>query len=126
MQFQGKSKRTFTGARRINSRGKRKSELGREPADPNISEIRQKLVDTMGGNRKVRLLRCNMANVTDPADNTTRQVSIETVVDNTANQHYVRRNILTKGAIIRTANGKARITSRPGQNGVVNAVLIKE
>ncbi|RLF79472.1 30S ribosomal protein S8e, partial [Thermococci archaeon] len=43
-----------------------------------------------------------------------------------ANRQYVRRNIITKGAIIQTEIGKAIVTSRPGQDGVVNAVLIKE
>ena len=126
MQYQGRSKRKFTGGRRIASKGKRKSELGREAAEPHLDETRRKNVDTLGGNRKVRLLRCNMANVTDPSNNTTRQVSIETVVDNESNKHYIRRNILSRGGIVRTEIGNARITSRPGQDGVVNAVLIKE
>ena len=126
MQYQGKSRRKFTGGRRIASKGKRKSELGREAAEPHVDETRRKNVDTLGGNRKVRLLRCNMVNVTDPSNNTTRQVSIETVVDNESNKHYIRRNILSRGGIVRTEIGNARITSRPGQDGMVNAVLIKE
>jgi small subunit ribosomal protein S8e len=126
MQYQGKSRRKFTGGRRIASKGKRKSELGREAAEPHVDETRRKNVDTLGGNRKVRLLRCNMVNVTDPSNNTIRQVSIETVVDNESNKHYIRRNILSRGGIVRTEIGNARITSRPGQDGVVNALLIKE
>ena len=126
MQYQGKSRRKFTGGRRIASKGKRKLEIGREAAEPHLDETRRKNVDTLGGNRKVRLLRCNMANVTDPSNNTTRQVSIETVVDNESNKHYIRRNILSRGGIVRTEIGNARITSRPGQDGVVNAILIKE
>ncbi|MCD4841356.1 MAG: 30S ribosomal protein S8e [Methanosarcinales archaeon] len=126
MQYQGKSRRKFTGGRRIASKGKRKLELGREAAEPHLDETRRKNVDTLGGNRKVRLLRCNMANVTDPSNNTTRQVAIETVVDNESNKHYIRRNILSRGGIVKTGMGNVRITSRPGQDGVVNAVLIKE
>ena len=126
MQYQGKSRRKFTGGRRIASKGKRKLEIGREAAEPHLDETRRKNVDTLGGNRKVRLLRCNMVNVTDPSNNITRQVSIETVVDNKSNKHYIRRNILSRGGIIRTEIGNARITSRPGQDGVVNAILIKE
>jgi small subunit ribosomal protein S8e len=123
MQHQGNSRRKHTGGRRISARGKRKFEQGREAADPHLDEIRRRIIDTAGGNRKVRLLRCDKANVTDPSNNITRQVHIDTVVDNTANQHYVRRNILTKGSIIKTEMGNARVTSRPGQDGVVNAVL---
>ena len=126
MQYQGKSRRKYTGGRRILARGKRKFEHGREAADSHLNETRRRIIKTKGSNTKVRLLRCNVANVTDPSNNKTNQVSIDTVVGNTANQHYVRRNTLTKGSIIKTNIGEARITSRPGQDGVVNAILIKE
>ena len=43
--------------------------------------------------------------------------------ENPANPNYVRRNLLTKGAIIKTELGNARILSRPGQDGTINAVL---
>jgi len=126
MQYQGKSRRKYTGGRLIHARGKRKFEDGREAADSHLNETRRRIIKTKGSNIKVRLLRCNVANVTDPSNNKTNQVSIDTVIGNTANQHYVRRNILTKGSIIKTNIGDARITSRPGQDGVVNAILIKE
>ncbi|MCK4938552.1 MAG: 30S ribosomal protein S8e [Methanosarcinales archaeon] len=126
MRYQGKSRRKYTGGRLVRSQGKRKLELGREAAEPHLAETRRKNVKTLGGNRKVRLLRCNIVNVTDPSSNTTKQVSIETVTENSANLYYIRRNILTKGSIIRTEVGNARVTSRPGQDGVVNAVLINE
>jgi len=48
------------------------------------------------------------------------------VVSSEANRHFVRRNIITKGAIVRTEAGDAKITSRPGQEGAINAVLIKK
>jgi small subunit ribosomal protein S8e len=125
MRWQGTSRRKVTGGKVIAARGKRKFEMGRESAETRISEIKRKNVPTMGGNRKVRLLQCNVANVTNPRDGKTVTSSIETVIDNSANKHYVRRNILTKGSIIRTPLGTARVTSRPGQDGVVNAVLIE-
>ncbi|MCX6709925.1 MAG: 30S ribosomal protein S8e, partial [Candidatus Woesearchaeota archaeon] len=37
----------------------------------------------------------------------------------------VRRNIIVMSTIIDTEIGKARVTSRPGQHGIINAVLIK-
>ena len=52
------------------------------------------------------------------------KAKIEIVTANPANRHYVRRNIMTKGTIIKTDKGDARVTSRPGQDGVINAVLI--
>ena len=47
------------------------------------------------------------------------------MVENPSNVNYVRRNIVTKGAVIETSEGRARVTSRPGQTGQVNAVLIE-
>jgi small subunit ribosomal protein S8e len=35
-------------------------------------------------------------------------------------------NVITKGAIIETEKGLAKVVSRPGQDGVVNAVLIEQ
>ncbi|MCQ1535428.1 30S ribosomal protein S8e [Methanosarcina sp. KYL-1] len=125
MRWQGNSRRRVTGGKVIAARGKRKFEMGRESADTRISEVKRKNVPTMGGNRKVRLLQCNVANVTNPKDGKTVTAPIETVIDNAANKHYVRRNILTKGSVIKTPIGSAKVTSRPGQDGVVNAVLIE-
>ncbi|ETA67041.1 MAG: small subunit ribosomal protein S8e [Methanolobus sp.] len=124
MKWQGRSRRTYTGAKIKSARSKRKFELGRESADTHINETKRKNVSTRGGNRKVRLLQCNVANVTD-AQGKTQKTTIETVTGNTANEHYVRRNILTKGSVIKTPLGNAKITSRPGQDGVVNAVLLE-
>jgi small subunit ribosomal protein S8e len=125
MRWQGNSRRKVTGGKIIAARGKRKFEMGRESAETRISEIKRKKIQTMGGNRKVRLLQCNIANVTNPKDGKTVSTTIETVIGNDANKHYIRRNILTKGSVIRTAIGTAKVTSRPGQDGVVNAVLIE-
>ncbi len=58
-------------------------------------------------------------------DGKTTKTKIKNVVDNPADKHLARRNIMTKGAIIETEHGKAKITSRPGQDGVINAVLAK-
>ena len=78
----------------------------------------------MGSNRKLRLLSADTANLFNPKTKSFQQVKIKTITDNPANRHFIRRNIMTKGSVIDTEFGKARITSRPGQDGVVNAVLI--
>ncbi|MEM3155906.1 MAG: 30S ribosomal protein S8e, partial [Nitrososphaerota archaeon] len=46
------------------------------------------------------------------------------VRSNPANSDFERRGVLTRGAIIETKLGDARVTSRPGSDGVINAVLI--
>ena len=78
----------------------------------------------MGDNKKIRLLRCNVATVSDPKTGKSQKALIESVVENKANLHYTRRNIITKGAVIKTEIGSAIVTNRPGQDGVVNAILL--
>jgi small subunit ribosomal protein S8e len=124
MKFQGKSTRKYTGGRLIRQRGKKKFELGGEPANTHLGETIRRTVKKLGGQPKVRLLRGQNAIVTDPATKTSKTVKIETVTGNPANIHYVRRNIVTKGSIIKTEIGNARVTNRPGQEGSINAVLI--
>ena len=48
------------------------------------------------------------------------------VLDNATNNDYKRRGIISKGAILETQEGKCKVVSKPGQNGIVNAVLLKE
>ena len=124
MRWQGKFGRKPSGGKLIPARGKRKYETGREQSDTTIAEVRAKKIETLGGNQKMRMLRGNMAIVADPKTGKSKTVKIETVKDNKANLHYMRRNILTKGAIIKTELGDARITNRPGQDGVINAILL--
>ncbi|ALV63124.1 SSU ribosomal protein S8e [Thermococcus sp. 2319x1] len=124
--WQGRSLKKPSGGRIILARKKRKRELGREPAFTRVVEDKEerKIIRTYGGNRKVRLVKALYANVFENGKG--RKVKIISVVENPANRQYVRRNIITKGAIIQTEIGRAIVTSRPGQDGVVNAVLIKE
>lgn len=123
--YQGNDLRKPTGGMKGRARGKRKYELGRPPTETKLSDrdIRA-VIRVRGGGIKVRLKRAAYANVTDPKTGITRKVKILKVVSVPANRDYVRRSILVKGAIIETELGRAVITSRPGQHGVVNAVLI--
>jgi len=125
MKWQGKSRKKETGGKRKVARKKRRYELGREKTTPVIGEQRHKKVRIRGDNQRIRVMASNVANVTDPETNETERAEIEDVLENPANPHYVRRNILTKGAIVKTDKGNARITSRPGQDGCINAVLLK-
>jgi SSU ribosomal protein S8E len=77
----------------------------------------------MGNEKKVRALSTNEAQISD--GETTTSATIQNVIENPANVNYIRRNIITKGAVIETNEGNARVTSRPGQTGQVNAVLIE-
>jgi len=123
MKYQGRSKRSKTGSRLRPQRKKRKHELGRDPTETTVGETDLRVVDAHGGSAKVRALSTNVANVTTDGDS--ERADIEDVVENPANPNYARRNIITKGAIIETSAGRARVTSRPGQSGQVNAVLVE-
>ena len=124
MQDQGRSKRKRTGGRRRRSHKKTRHQLGRQPAETTVGEPRFQIVDSRGDDRKVRALSTNVAQVA--IDGEVTEAAIENVVENPANVNYVRRNIITKGAIIETTEGEARVTSRPGQTGQVNAVLVDD
>ena len=122
--WQGNSRRSKTGRRIRYARSKRKFEIGREETLTTIGETKLKVVRTRGNHRKTRVKTSNIVYVLDPKTNKTTKTEIITVKENPANIHYVRRNIINKGAIVDTKLGKARITSRPGQSGTVNAVLV--
>ena len=84
------------------------------------------MVRVRGGNIKIKTYIENVVNVSDPANGTTQKVQIDEVDSNPASTEYTRRKIITKGAILNTKIGKVRVTSRPGQDGVVNGVIIRE
>lgn len=123
--WQGRSKKKPTGGRYRPIRKKRKREIAREQQYAFIGSPRLKLYRTRGANRKVRVLSAEVANVLDRRTASTKKVKIVTVKANPANPNFVTRNIITKGATIQTEIGLARVTSRPGQDGVINAVLIE-
>ena len=120
----GRKKRKITGGLYKHFRKKRKFEIGREPAMTKIGEEKIKVIKTKGGGSKAKVLVSKQANVFNPETKKHEKAEIKSVVECVANRHFVRRNIIVKGAIIETTLGKARVTSRPGQHGTVNAVLI--
>ena len=124
MRSSFRSKRKVSGGRYHKFREKKKRELVGTPALTKLEETKSKKKRTLGGNRKNKLLSADIVNLVGK-DGKVVKVKIKNVVDNPADKHLARRNIITKGAIIETEKGKARVTSRPGQDGVINAVLIK-
>ncbi|MCD6279095.1 MAG: 30S ribosomal protein S8e [Desulfurococcales archaeon] len=124
--YQGKDFRKITGGRRRPHRKKRKYELGRFPTLTMLSNSERITVQRVrGGDVKIRVKKTAYANVTDPSEGITKRVKILKVVRTPANREYARRGIITKGTLIETELGLAKVTSRPGQDGVVNAVLTK-
>ncbi|MDD5133190.1 MAG: 30S ribosomal protein S8e [Candidatus Nanoarchaeia archaeon] len=119
-----RAKRKITSGKYISFRKKKISELAGNPILTSLQETKKKSVRIRSGCTKQKMLTANLANVFNPKTKKSKVVKIKTIVENPANRHYVRRNIMTKGAIIDTELGKAKVTSRPGQEGTLNAVLI--
>ena len=124
--WQGKARRTKRGRRIRYARSKKKFEIGREQHHTVIGDLRLKKVRTRGNTQKIRTMSTDIAYIIDPKTGKTTKTNITSVIENRANPHYVRRNIITKGAIIDTKLGKAKVTSRPGQYGTINAVLVSK
>ena len=121
---QARSKRRYTGKKYKRFHKKRKMELERAPIETEIGQEKKKKQRILGGNMKLKLFSTSYINVTDPNSNKTSKVRIVRFESNQATKDWNRRHILTKGAIVETELGKAKITSRPGQDGVLNGVLV--
>ena len=122
---QFRSQRKISGGRYRPYKKKKLRELGNLPTFTMIGKEKRKIKKTRGANIKQRLFQTDIANLLDPKTKKYDQVKIITVVDNPANRHFIRRNIITKGTIIKTEKGNAKVTSRPGQDGIVNAILLE-
>ena len=122
--WQGKSNRKPTGGRLVACAGKRKFEIGRETQFTKIGEANLKQYRGAGGSVKVGILSAEYANVVDKKTNKVQKVKIIKVKVNPTDPNFVQRNIMNKGATIETEIGDAIITSRPGQDGAINAVLL--
>tara|TARA_B100001248_G_C27375856_1_gene454225 strand:+ start:1341 stop:1721 length:381 start_codon:yes stop_codon:yes gene_type:complete len=124
-QWHGISRRKPSGGRKVQARGKRSTEISTEKQIAQIGESKRKVYRRTGGNTLVRVLAENKVSINNPKTGKTTMGTIENVVENESDPNYVRRNVLVKGAIIETDQGRVRVTSRPGKDGVINGVLIE-
>lgn len=120
------SRKKPTSGRLRKIRKKRKMDRGSEFLELRIGKEKKKHERVLGGNRKIRLMSTEKASVADHRTGKIQVSKILSVEENPANPHYVRRNVITKGAVIKTELGLARVTSRPGQQGIVSAVLLEK
>ena len=119
---QFRSKKSVSGQKYVDFRKKRSCDLGRNPALTHIAATRAKIKRVRGGNIKISLLSEELVSVNE--NGKTSKTKILSVVENPANVNYTRRNIITKGCIVKTEKGDVKITSRPGQIGILQGVLI--
>jgi small subunit ribosomal protein S8e len=118
-------KRKNSSGRKIVPRKKKRYEKGFFPAETVLGKNKFKTLRKHGSTEKIRLTATNQANVSDVAGKTSK-TEILRVIKNPANVDYDRRGVITKGTMIATTLGNAKVTSRPGQDGIVNAILVSK
>ena len=115
----------ITGGRRVPLRIRRKYEIDRYPNEP-INGAQVTVTRRIrGNNQKTALKSIDFVNLAT-GEAKVKKSKIIKVLENATNNDYKRRGIITKGAILETAEGKCRVVSKPGQLGIVNAILLKE
>ena len=113
----------ITGGRRHPLRSRRKYEMDRYPNEPLVGEQITVTRKVRGKNNKTGIKTIDSVNLA--IDSKVKRVKIIRVLENGTNNDYQRRGVITKGAILETDEGKCRVVSRPGQNGTINAILVK-
>ena len=114
----------LTGGRRHPLRIRRKYEIDRYPNEA-LTEAQETVTRKVRGKKqKTALKTIDFVNLST-GDNKVKKSKILKVLENSTNNDYQRRGVITKGAILETSDGKCKVVSRPGQHGIVNAILIK-
>ena len=115
----------ITGGRRHPLRIRRKYETDRYPNEA-VNEAQITITRRVrGNNNKTALKSIDFVNLASK-NSKVKKTKILKVLENATNNDYKRRGIITKGAILETEDGKCRVVSKPGQDGIVNAILVTE
>lgn len=124
--YQGNDNKKPTGGFKSSYRDKRKYELGSPPTVTILSSKEIRRIDrVLGGNRKIRLKTAQYVNVA-LQDGSIKKAKIIDVIETPENPQNAKFKIISKGSIVKTDLGVVKITSRPGQSGVLNGVLIQK
>ncbi len=122
--YQKRSRRKTTGSLYRALEKKKLSNIGSSPTFTKLSGKKIKTKNVRGGDLKQTLISVNKVNVIDPKTKKTQQTDVTSIIESPANRHFIRRGIITKGTILDTKLGKVKVTSRPGQEGSLNGILI--
>ena len=114
----------ITGGIRHPLKTRQKFQIDRYPSEALMGEQETATRKTRGNNRKTALKTVDHVNLVLP-DAKIKRSKIVRVLENQTNNDYQRRGVITKGAILETEDGKCKVVSRPGQNGVINAILVE-
>ena len=114
----------ITGGRRYPLRTRRKYEIDRYPVETLSGQQETITRKVRGKNLKTALKTIDFVNLAVPGQKV-KKTKIQKVLKNPSNKDYERRGVISKGTILESEAGQCRVVSRPGQSGVVNAILIK-
>ncbi|MEE3213154.1 MAG: 30S ribosomal protein S8e [Thermoproteota archaeon] len=114
----------ITGGIRHPLKTRQKFQMDRYPNEALMGDQETTTRKTRGNNRKTGLKKVSHVNLVLP-DAKIKRSKIIRVLENQTNNDYQRRGVITKGAILETEDGKCKVISRPGQCGIINAVLVK-
>ncbi|MBL7059060.1 30S ribosomal protein S8e [Candidatus Pacearchaeota archaeon] len=116
--------RKISGGKYVANRKKKSYEGEGQKRVVKIGEEKRKTQRVRGGKIKTVLLKAKSINIRNKGK--TQKTEITNVLETPSNRFLARQNILTKGTIVETKLGKAKITNRPTQEGSVNGILIVE
>ena len=116
--------RKISGGKYIKNRSKKLYEIAGQRRRVKIGEEKRKTKKVRGGNIKTFLLKAKFINLFG-GDKKQKKIEIKNVIETPSNRFLARQNILTKGTIVETELGKAKVTNRPTQEGMVNGILVK-
>ena len=114
----------ITGGIRHPLKTRQKFQMDRYPNEALMGDQETTTRKTRGNNRKTGLKKVSHVNLVLP-DAKIKRSKITKVLENQTNNDYQRRGVITKGAILETEDGKCKVISRPGQCGIINAILVK-
>lgn len=124
-----KTKASGTGGKKRSTRDKVKAHYGgffhRARIDKKNKEASNVSRSTKGGNIKISVKIVGFANVSNKENAKVVKTKVISILESPNNRHYTREGVVTRGAIIETELGKCKVTSRPTQDGTINAVLMQ-
>jgi len=116
----------ISGGRYHKQRKKKLREIAGKPRIVKLGADKKKNIRMLGGDSKTVMLTAATVSIIDKKKKKAKKVKIMNVLETPNNKFLAKQNIITKGTIIETELGKARVTNRPSQQGSVQAVLIEE
>ena len=118
--------RKISGGKYKKGRKKKLHEKAGLKKSVKVGEEKKKVRRVRGGNLKAISLGAKFVNLGNSNNKGNKKVEIKTVLETPSNRFLARQNVLTKGTVIETSDGKVRITNRPTQEGMINGILLKE